>query len=133
MEDYRLIESVPSVDDFCRIRIASGLSPRSKEIVAVGLPNSLFGVHAVFNQTTIGMGRVIGDGGCNFEVVDIAVLPEHQGRGIGKMIMERIMAFLQENAPPTSYISLIGDVPEFYVPFGFKDCKPSKGMFIRVP
>ncbi|MFD2882298.1 hypothetical protein ACFTAO_51075 [Paenibacillus rhizoplanae] len=30
------------------------------------------------------MGRVIGDGGCFFQVTDIAVKPSFQGRGLGK-------------------------------------------------
>ena len=33
------------------------------------------------------MGRVIGDGGLFFQVVDIAVEPAHQGRGLGKAIV----------------------------------------------
>jgi len=33
------------------------------------------------------MGRVVGDGGCFHQVVDIAVLPRHQGKEVGKRIM----------------------------------------------
>jgi ribosomal protein S18 acetylase RimI-like enzyme len=29
----------------------------------------------------IGMGRIVGDGGTSYQVVDIAVRPEHQGAG----------------------------------------------------
>ena len=35
----------------------------------------------------IGIGRVVGDGGCFFEITDMAVLPAHQGRGVGRLIM----------------------------------------------
>lgn len=38
------------------------------------------------------MGRIIGDGGTAFQIVDVCVHPAHQGRGLGK----RIMAALTE-------------------------------------
>ena len=43
----------------------------------------------------IGMGRVIGDGGTAFQITDIAVLPEHQGKGLGKRIMAALVAWLK--------------------------------------
>jgi len=33
------------------------------------------------------MGRVIGDGGWYFHIVDMAVLPEHQRRGLGDAVL----------------------------------------------
>lgn len=33
------------------------------------------------------MGRVIGDGGWYFHIIDMAVLPEHQHRGLGNAIL----------------------------------------------
>ena len=35
---------------------------------------------------TVGMGRILGDGGWYFHVVDMAVLPEHQRRGLGDVV-----------------------------------------------
>lgn len=127
-----IVKSVPEVEDFLHLRVAAGLSPRSSEAAERGLPNSLFGVSAVAEGKTVGMGRVIGDGGCNYEIVDVAVDPDWQGVGIGKKIMRAIMDFLQQDAPDGSFISLIADEPEFYQKFGFQ--KASEGaaaMFIR--
>ena len=56
-------------------------------------------VSVVFDGDTIGMGRIIGDGGCFFRVVDIAVLPEHQGKGLGKRIMKALTDHLSEQVP----------------------------------
>lgn len=77
------------------------------------------------------MGRIVGDGRYNFEVVDIAVDPQYQGQGLGRQIMENIMAFLNRNAPEGSYISLVADVPELYEKFGFNKCSPkSEGVYL---
>ncbi|MFX1534808.1 MAG: GNAT family N-acetyltransferase [Promethearchaeota archaeon] len=46
-------------------------------------------------------------------MVDIVVDPEHQGRGLGRQIMEKIMEYIDINAPDESYISMIADIPEY--------------------
>ena len=80
---------------------------------------------------TVGMGRVVGDGALNFEIVDIAVDPEHQGKGLGRLIMQHIMAYLDREAFEGAYITLMADVPELYEKFGFKFSSPaSEGMYI---
>ncbi|WP_368736492.1 GNAT family N-acetyltransferase [Endozoicomonas sp. ONNA1] len=44
------------------------------------------------------MGRVIGDGVCNFEIVDVAVDPSYQGQGLGRKVMEYIDSYLSSVA-----------------------------------
>ncbi|WP_299005118.1 GNAT family N-acetyltransferase [uncultured Shewanella sp.] len=90
----QVVEQVISVNDFIRLRQVSGLSPRLYEAVEKGLPNSLFGVQIVINDLIVGMGRVVGDGALNFDIVDIAVDPAYQGRGFGRQIMQSIMDYL---------------------------------------
>ncbi|MDP3314691.1 MAG: GNAT family N-acetyltransferase [Devosia sp.] len=84
----------------------------------------------------IGMGRVIGDGGTAFQVSDIAVLPEHQKRGLGKRIVEALVGWLRANAPKSAYISLIADGPakDLYAQFGFRPVEQhgSVGMYIWI-
>jgi ribosomal protein S18 acetylase RimI-like enzyme len=55
------------------------------------------------------MGRVVGDGGCNFEIVDIAVHPDYQRQGLGRQVMDAVMAFFHEAAPESAYVDLIAD------------------------
>ena len=128
----RLVEKIPDANDYMRLRAVTGMPPRSKVAAERGLPKSLFAVVVLEGETAIGMGRVVGDGGLNFEIVDIAVDPSYQGQGWGRKIMEAIMAYLDREAPQGCYISLIADVPEFYEKFGFKRCAPkAEGMFIQ--
>lgn len=127
--DYTFIDSVPSVDDFCRLRVIAGLSPRPAEAAEIGLPRSCYGIHIQWQGVVVGMGRIVGDGALNFEIVDIAVDPAHQGKGLGKAIMEKIVTWLDQHAFKGSYVSLVADVPELYSKFGFESVRPeSEGM-----
>jgi N-acetylglutamate synthase-like GNAT family acetyltransferase len=129
---FELIESAPSPENYIRVRVAAGLSGRSLDAARVGLAHSLHAVHVRHRSEVIGVGRVIGDGGCFFEIVDVAVVPQHQGKGVGKMIMLSIMKFLKARAPKTAYVSLIADQPSFYLQFGFKPCAPDEGMCLFI-
>ena len=121
---YEIVRAAPAVEDYVRIRREAGLGLKSTAAAAKGLPNSLFSVTVVYQGRAVGMGRVIGDGGCFFEVVDIAVVPEHRGKGLGRKIMREIMSFIEANAPPGAYVSLITDKPAFYRKFGFEPTSP---------
>ncbi len=80
------------------------------------------------------MGRVVGDGGCFYQVVDIAVLKEHQGRGLGKLIMAEIVKYIEATVPETGYVSLIADgqAQNLYAQFGFVHTAPeSVGMVFK--
>lgn len=128
---YQVIKKVACVDDFLRLRVITGLTPRPYEAAKRGLPNSLFGVHIIYQSQTIAMGRVVGDGALNFEIVDVAVAPDFQGKGLGRMIMQAIMDYLASDAPTGAYITLMADVPELYAKFGFELSRPdSEGMHI---
>ena len=73
----------------------------------------------------------LGDGALNFDIVDISVEPEYQGKGLGRTIMEHIMDFIDKTAPKGAYITLMADVPALYEKFGFKLTRPhSEGMYI---
>ena len=127
----QIVEEVASVDDFLRLRKISGLSERPLEAAIKALPRSLYGVHIIIDGAAIGMGRRVGDGALNFEIVDIAVDPKYQKQGFGRIIMEHIMAYLDKEAPANYYITLTADVPALYEKFGFALARPeSEGMYI---
>jgi ribosomal protein S18 acetylase RimI-like enzyme len=134
--EYEVRHEIPDVETYISIRLAAGLSRKSPEAATVGLKNSLFGVVAYGDGRPIGIGRVVGDGGCFFQIVDIAVLPQYQKRGLGRAIMENLMEYIHREAPPTAYVSLMADhgTPDFYEKFGFEKSLPPKksGMFLRI-
>ncbi|MEU5294593.1 GNAT family N-acetyltransferase [Streptomyces umbrinus] len=120
---YELSAGVPSVEVFRRLRTEAGLSDKAPEAVALALPNTWHGVVLHHEGEPIGMGRIIGDGGTAFQIVDICVHPAHQGRGLGTRIMAALTAELERRAPATAYVSLIADGPArlLYERFGFAD------------
>ena len=136
MSDIVLVERRPTVDELISLRARAGLSPKSPEAAARGIARTLYAVVLTLGGEAIGMGRVIGDGGTAYQIVDMAVLPEHQGRGFGKRIMAALVAWLEREAPPTAYVSLIadGEAKHLYAQFGFADVAPNSigmGMLIR--
>jgi len=122
-------QQVPNPQEFCDMRVAAGLSPKSLKAATIALPNSLYGISIRDADKLIAMGRVVGDGACNFEVVDVAVDPQYQGLGLGRKVMEYIDGYLASVALEGSYVSMIADEPIFYEKLGYKLVSPSsQGM-----
>ena len=125
-----ITSTTPSPSEYVALRVAAGLSAKSVAAAEIGLPNSLYAVCVRADGQLIGMGRVVGDGACFFEIVDIAVDPAYQGRGLGKRIMQHIDQFLQGAVMDGSYVSMIADEPQFYEKLGYKLTAPaSQGMY----
>jgi len=81
------------------------------------------------------MGRLLGDGGWYFHVVDMAVLPEHQRRGLGDAILGALLDRVRDLAPPGAYVNLFADPPgrALYARHGFADTAPgSVRMALRL-
>lgn len=79
------------------------------------------------------MGRVIGDGGWYFHIIDMATLPEHQKKGLGKAILSALLEKIQREAPPGAYVNLFADPPgrSLYQKFGFRE-ETGDGMAMRI-
>lgn len=135
MPNYILKIQIPTIEQYKFLRSQAGLSRKSIEAASIGLPKSLFAVLVFDDEQIIGMGRIVGDGGCFFQIVDMAVVPSHQGKGVGAMVMRALINYLDEHAPKTAFISLMSDnsTPEFYKKFGFKISHPPRkaGMYKR--
>jgi GNAT superfamily N-acetyltransferase len=132
-EGYALRPGVPTATDYVRLRRESGLTPRTLEQADRALSGSWVGCHVVHidDGATVGMGRLIGDGGWYFHVVDMAVLPAHQRRGIGDWVLGWLLDRVREAAPPDAFVSLIADPPgrRLYARHGFtEDRDVSIGM-----
>jgi ribosomal protein S18 acetylase RimI-like enzyme len=108
---YQLIERIPTLDEYRALCTAVGWEAVINfEAAKDALPNSLYGVVVVHQGRTIGMGRVVGDGAIYYYLQDIAVLPEHQGRGVGHMIIQQLYRRLFPGAYYSAerFIDMIG-------------------------
>lgn len=133
---YELTAGTPAPEDYLRLRVAAGLSAKDPQGAVTGLANSWHAVTVRHGGELVGMGRVIGDGGLFFLVVDIAVEPAHQGKGLGKAIMSALVARLREAAPSRAHVALIadGEAHRLYAQYGFTLTAPGGvGMQMRIP
>lgn len=131
---YTVVERPPTPEVFQALRAANDMARRSRAAVEQGLPNSLYGVVLVHEPSgeTVGMGRIVGDDGAVFHVCDMAIHPNHQGRGLGTAVLTALLEYIDETAPPRAYVNLMADVDGFYERFGFEETRPaSKGMYLR--
>ncbi|KAF9531305.1 acyl-CoA N-acyltransferase, partial [Crepidotus variabilis] len=85
---------------------------------------------ATVEEEVIGMGRVIGDGGWYFHICDMAILPEHQRKGLGGAIMGALMQRLKDVAEPGFVCNLFADPPgrKLYANYGFVESPGELGM-----
>jgi ribosomal protein S18 acetylase RimI-like enzyme len=134
-DEYTLSERAPTLDEYRRLCDAVGWGTVEPAALEIGLRHSLFAVCVLHQGEVIGCGRIVGDGGMYFYIQDIVVLPEFQGRGIGRRIMGAVMGYLQAHARAGAFIGLMAarGASGFYEKYGFVQ-RPTEqygpGMFL---
>jgi GNAT superfamily N-acetyltransferase len=131
-DEYILVERPPTVEEYQRLREAVGWDRVDVEATEMGLGNALFSVCVVYRDQVVGCGRIVGDGGIYFYIQDIIVLPEFQGRGLGRRIMDAVMDYLRSHAHLKAFIGLMAakGAAGFYEKYGFAERPPGRpGMF----
>ena len=79
-------------------------------------------------EQLVGFGRAISDGFIQSAIYDVAVLPEYQGQGIGRQIIERIVASL----PGCNFILYAAPGKEgFYGKLQFRKMKTAMALFVN--
>ena len=118
---FDIIYDFPSNEQFNDLFSSVGWDKRTEEKINTHRKNSCFSV-CVFNENQIvGMARVVGDGSY-FTVFDVVVRQEHQGLGIGKMLMTEIIKWYKTIEDDDTYLYLGASYgkEKFYEKFGFK-------------
>ncbi len=121
--EYEIQENVLTAKDFIKLRVSAGWGELLEQQAQDALKNSLF-TNAVMDQgQVIGMGRLVGDGVYICYVQDLVILPKYQGKGIGKLIMERLIAHTKEHGVSETNVTLglfaAKGKEEFYQKLGF--------------
>ncbi|MGN0298286.1 MAG: GNAT family N-acetyltransferase [Lachnospiraceae bacterium] len=125
-----------SAKEFCEIFESVGWQAPCMEQIEIALANSVVVFCVYDGETAVGMARLLGDGGMSFYIKDFAVRPEYQGRGVGRLLMETIEAYIDSKlqngwAVSLELISAKGK-EEFYKKFNFEErpCEwDGAGMF----
>lgn len=124
MDDLRLESLPPALDDYLELRRASGLTPKRPDQGGPALTNS-WAWRRITDATgrAVAMGRAVGDGGWYFLIADMATLPAYQRRGLGRRILEDLLAEIRAKAPEDAYVMLLADPPgqALYRSLGFTE------------
>ncbi len=126
-----LYDHMISVTEYNQLREAVGWGSLPAVQAQIGINRSDYVIRAMDGKRTIGMARVVSDGGCSVFILDVIVLPEYQGHGIGKSIFQNIMNYLQKELQQRGSMN-IGLMAAkgregFYQQFGFLE-RPNEGM-----
>ncbi|MBR5684297.1 MAG: GNAT family N-acetyltransferase [Ruminococcus sp.] len=95
----------------------------SLEQTRLAMENTLFRVSVSDGERIVAMARVIGDKGLDYYIKDVIVRPEYQGRGIGRMLIEELLKYIDDNGVSGTDIFVelcaVPDKIPFYEKFGF--------------
>ena len=80
-EGYEIADGYPEPEEYCNLRQLCGLRPLTAKQADVAMEGAWYGVKVTLQSTreVVAMGRVVGDGGWFFSIVDVCVHPQHQG------------------------------------------------------
>lgn len=114
-----------SVEDYSFLRKSVGWSEIEKSQAGIGISNSAFVIAAASGGKTVGMARVVSDGGYVALICDVIVMPDFQGKGIGKTMMRKVMDYIagsiKEGQSVMVNLMAVKGRETFYNQFGFID------------
>ena len=117
--DMRL--SLPSPQDFVRLRSYTAWGDITQHEAHDALDNSLLGVHLRRNNETIAMARLVGDGVLNVYIQDVVVKPSHRRKGLGQKMLTTLITHMKDCLPAHCTVGLMAAYGQdaFYTQLGF--------------
>jgi ribosomal protein S18 acetylase RimI-like enzyme len=112
--------------EVCLIFERAPLGKREPEKLRRAALNSHIVCSAYDSDTIVGFGRAISDGEYQSAIYDVVVMPEYQGQGVGRTIMESLLQHLPKG--PVLIYAVLGK-EGFYRKIGFGDLKTGMGLF----
>ena len=122
--DYTIYENTLEAADFIELFESAGWGRPDRELVETSLKNSFATFEVRDGKKVIAMARLIGDGGMAFFLKDLIVLPEYQGKGVGKGLLTHIEDYIRSQLKDGwwSYLQLMSakNKEGFYLKCGYK-------------
>lgn len=95
----------------------------SPEQTRLAMEHTLFRVSVFDGEQIVAMARMLGDMGLDYYIKDVVVRPEYQGKGIGRMLINELLSFINDNGIKGTHIFVElcaePDKIPFYEKFGF--------------
>jgi len=125
-------EELPTADQFFGLFETTGWNEKyelNSEELYTALKNSWYSISVFDNNQLIGFGRIICDGIVHALILDVIILPDRQGEGIGKEIMNKVVAKCKKHKIRDIQLFSVKDKAGFYEKLGFERRKEnSPGM-----
>ncbi|WP_316014858.1 GNAT family N-acetyltransferase [Roseobacter sp. HKCCA0434] len=121
----------PDPEHYVALRTTCGLGARTVAAARIGMENGLHCSALRKDGAVIAMARIIGDGGCFTQLVDVMVHPDHRGQGHARAALDRALGWAEANLPESCLVSLVSTpgVEPVYAARGFR---PLTGMVRNV-
>ena len=114
-------------DELSALYHAAPLGNKNPADLKVAFGNSRFICFAREEGRLVGVGRALADGiDCSY-ICDVAVLPSHQGTGLGKEIVARLVN--QSAGHKKIILYAVPGKEPFYKKFGFKRMRTAMAIF----
>ena len=91
---FEIKRDILTAEQFNILTESAGWGYSTIEQVEIALKNSLYTVCIIEGNKVIGMGRMIGDNSMSYFIKDVVVIPEYQGKGVGKLIINDILSYI---------------------------------------
>jgi GNAT superfamily N-acetyltransferase len=116
---HRWVDGIGSVDwnELSELYRVAPLGSKPPDALATVFGNSMFACFVYAGDELIGAGRALADGLDCAYIADVAVRPEHQGQGLGRAIIERLVAAASGHKKIILYANPGAEA--FYVKLGF--------------
>lgn len=106
---------------------AAPLGNKSADLLQTVFTNSRYRCFAREHGRLVAAGRALADGADCSYICDVAVLPSHQGTGVGKAVVERLVALSRGHRKIILYA--VPGKESFYRKFGFRRMLTAMAIF----
>lgn len=106
---------------------AAPLGNKNSSSLKTSFTNSMFKCFVYENGRLVGVGRALADGADCSYICDVALLPSHQGRGLGKQIVTKLVELSRGHKKIILY-SVPGK-ESFYKQLGFRRMSTAMAIF----
>ncbi len=121
MTNYIVKEKFPTNKEFNKLFSSVNWGTRDVEKIEKHRKSSCYAICVYIGDEIVGMARIVGDGSY-YTIYDVVVDKHYQSKGIGRLIMERIILWYKSIEDDDTYLYLGASAgkEKFYEKFGFK-------------
>ncbi|TMP28402.1 GNAT family N-acetyltransferase [Pseudoalteromonas rubra] len=119
--ELEISHTPPAATEFSALRASVGWQNPPSEQVVASIAASLYWVQCRKGQQLVACGRVVGDGYMYFYIQDVIVHPDHQGGGLGHIVMDNIEQYLSTHCHSGATAALLAahGKEAFYQRYGY--------------